>query len=191
MNLTGQIYDRLTVIEKAISIKGKSRWLCQCSCGNIKIINTNDLKRGNTKSCGCLNNELRKDRAKNFKYINLKYIPRIATARRVWKNKYKEMNFDDFLSLTQQNCFYCNSPPNNLQNTAKLDKRSSAFAKENGNFLYNGIDRIDSSKDHSDISNCVACCKHCNYAKRNRSFIDYINWINQTYSFVNYSSPKG
>lgn len=54
MNLIGQKFGRLTVIERAENDKhGKTRWLCQCECGNKKIINGASLRRGLTVSCGC------------------------------------------------------------------------------------------------------------------------------------------
>lgn len=64
MNLIGQKYGRLTVIEyvgKKTDIKGKSKsiWKCQCDCGNYTECSTGDLrsKRNPTKSCGCLKKE--------------------------------------------------------------------------------------------------------------------------------------
>jgi hypothetical protein len=58
LDLTGQTFGRLTVVRRAPSIKEttgrvRTRWLCQCDCGNSKIALTGDLKRGHTKSCGC------------------------------------------------------------------------------------------------------------------------------------------
>ena len=56
--------------------------------------------------------------------------------------------------------------------------------KQNGDFIYNGLDRIDNSKNHSK-ENCVACCKYCNYAKRERSFSEFKEWINRVYLRLN------
>lgn len=60
-DITGNKYGRLTVLglaERHIKFKNKdSYWLCQCACGKEKIINAGALKRGVTKSCGCLNIE--------------------------------------------------------------------------------------------------------------------------------------
>lgn len=39
-----------------------------------------------------------------------------------------------------------------------------------------GIDRYDNDKGYI-VENCVSCCKHCNYAKRNRSPEDFSDWI--------------
>ena len=57
-NLVGQKFGRLTIL--SLSHRSKSAkyyWRCQCDCGNIKLIQTQDLKSEKTKSCGCLNNE--------------------------------------------------------------------------------------------------------------------------------------
>jgi hypothetical protein len=36
---------------------GRRKWICQCSCGNIKSVQGSNLKNGGTKSCGCLQKE--------------------------------------------------------------------------------------------------------------------------------------
>lgn len=53
-DLTGQQFGQLTVISYAGSNRGRSQWLCECSCGNTKIVNQMELKKGETLSCGCL-----------------------------------------------------------------------------------------------------------------------------------------
>lgn len=75
LNLKGQRFGRLTVLEKAENQHGRTAWLCQCDCGNQKIITTHSLRSGNTKSCGCLqketaSNNFRKDIA-NQRFGNL------------------------------------------------------------------------------------------------------------------------
>ncbi len=53
--LVGQVFGQLTVIEYAGKHLGKpyQYWLCQCSCGKRKEIDSGNLKKGTTKSCGC------------------------------------------------------------------------------------------------------------------------------------------
>ncbi len=59
LDLIGKQFGRLTVIEYARTNKSNnSMWKCKCSCGNIKIVNSQKLRAGTTKSCGCLNSEL-------------------------------------------------------------------------------------------------------------------------------------
>lgn len=61
-DLTGKVFGRLTVLEQTedyINPQGVHyrKWLCMCECGNIKSIRETALKRGETKSCGCLQKE--------------------------------------------------------------------------------------------------------------------------------------
>lgn len=54
LDLTGQRFGKLVVIESAESCNGKTRWRCKCDCGNEKIAYTASLRCGQTKSCGCM-----------------------------------------------------------------------------------------------------------------------------------------
>lgn len=53
-DLEGQVFNRLTVIGYAGKKGIKSYWYCRCKCKNITRVGTSHLKRGDTKSCGCL-----------------------------------------------------------------------------------------------------------------------------------------
>ena len=55
IDLTGQRFGRLVVVRRY----DKTRWLCQCDCGNEKIVIGHNLRRGHTKSCGCYREEVR------------------------------------------------------------------------------------------------------------------------------------
>ena len=56
--LTGQRFGRLLVIGPNYFSKGTTYWICQCDCGSIKRFAAQNLKRGASNSCGCLNKEL-------------------------------------------------------------------------------------------------------------------------------------
>lgn len=62
IDLTGKRFGKLLVINKAPTVKGRTKWLCQCDCGNTKIIGANELKRGETNSCGCIRHQASKQR---------------------------------------------------------------------------------------------------------------------------------
>ena len=57
IDLTGQKFGRMEVLEKAPSKNGSVMWVCKCDCGNIKIVRGESLKSGRTKSCGCYQKE--------------------------------------------------------------------------------------------------------------------------------------
>lgn len=64
IDLIGQRFGRLTVIEKAEpkhfpSGQTKIQYKCKCDCGNETTVLSQNLIRGNTKSCGCLAIETR------------------------------------------------------------------------------------------------------------------------------------
>lgn len=52
LDLKGQRFGQLLVLDKAPSRKGKTYWLCQCNCGKKKEIQTSHLRSGAIKSCG-------------------------------------------------------------------------------------------------------------------------------------------
>jgi hypothetical protein len=56
LDLTGQTFHRLTVIERAGSApnNGGARWRCLCECGNETYARAGDLRMGAHRSCGCL-----------------------------------------------------------------------------------------------------------------------------------------
>ena len=54
-DLTGKRYGRLTALKLDHIANRKSYWLCQCDCGNTKVIRSDCL--GTTLSCGCLKKE--------------------------------------------------------------------------------------------------------------------------------------
>ena len=54
INLTNKIFGKLTVLKRDVSHKcKKTKWICQCECGNIVSVSTSDLRSGKTRSCGC------------------------------------------------------------------------------------------------------------------------------------------
>lgn len=53
VDLTGQKFGRLTVIEMAKERRrGSTIWICKCECGKIKLITSDKLRQGKNTSCG-------------------------------------------------------------------------------------------------------------------------------------------
>ncbi len=173
IDLVEQKFGRLTVIKRADNNKwGVTMWLCRCICGTEKIIIGDSLKGGFTKSCGCLRRELIGDRKR--------LSPGLSNMRILigwYKAGAKERGLDfkltekQFKKLTQQDCHYCETKPNNIV------KGGGCI----GEYIYNGIDRVDNKKGYV-IGNVVPCCKRCNQAKRNLTLQEYQDWIKRSYN---------
>lgn len=63
VDLAGKIINGIKIIERSYEKQHKDKyhkiyWKCICHCGNEFIASGNNLKSGNTKSCGCVKNEL-------------------------------------------------------------------------------------------------------------------------------------
>ena len=66
IDMTGQRCGKLIVVERDLKPhNGKEAWqICKCDCGNVKSIRGSDLRRGKTKSCGCLSIQQAKENIK-------------------------------------------------------------------------------------------------------------------------------
>lgn len=60
-DLTGQRFGFLTVVGlDGIRTNGASYWRCRCDCGAEPTVRGSNLRRGDTKSCGCKKQEFRR-----------------------------------------------------------------------------------------------------------------------------------
>jgi hypothetical protein len=203
-HLIGTKVFRLTV-EKFIDIEYKERktgknkrdifymYSCRCDCGNIVTVKSCHLTtKRPIKSCGCLRREEEKySRRQLISIKNRKYSPMIASARSIWASIYKSdgLSFEQFYNMSQQNCFYCNSPPSNYFNYYKSQtsrSKPSQFMIEDihlSGFWYNGLDRVDNSKGHI-LDNVVPCCRWCNLAKLNNTKEFFFEWLHKVHDFT-------
>lgn len=74
-DLTGREFGRLTVVDFYKVIKKHTYWNCICNCGNLQevIVESYNLKRSHTQSCGCLwieFNKFKKDKNFNISFEN-------------------------------------------------------------------------------------------------------------------------
>jgi hypothetical protein len=141
-NLTGQVFGRLTVIERCGKNKwGNSLWLCECSCDNKRIIvSQNSLHNRNTQSCGCLMKEIVSKTQKKYNEFNLsgKYGIGITTNGRI----VFYFDLEDY-DLIKNYC-WCNSKDNHI--TAKVNGKTIGLHR-----LIMGVEYIsDVTIDHKD-----------------------------------------
>jgi hypothetical protein len=62
-DLVGQRFTRLLVVAYSDTRNKVPYWQCHCDCGQSPIVSGKALKNGGTKSCGCLNKEVARERA--------------------------------------------------------------------------------------------------------------------------------
>lgn len=169
-DLSGNRFSRLVVINRVqtpshIKKSGRAYWLCRCDCGKEKIICSENLNSGKIKSCGCYKREMS---SKPFgeSAINARYSAYKHDAKN--RNIVFFLTKEYFIKLSQGNCFYCNSKP------SKIEKNKF----NRGDFIYNGIDRIDNNKGYIN-GNVVSCCTVCNRAKREMTINEFYAWIDR------------
>lgn len=162
-NLVGKRFGLLTVVRFAETSKNRSRWVCQCDCGGECIAIGHDLSQGKVTSCKCLQKASSRRKAVVMSLGNEiesgKASRNLLYATYKWQAKKKglpfELSKDEFQVLTSGNCFYCGCEPTRryLGSTCKTP------------YFCNGVDRQDNTQGYT-LSNCVPCCKICNWMKR-------------------------
>jgi hypothetical protein len=88
-----------------------------------------------------------------------------------------ELNKEEFKKITKENCFYCDCLPSQVVKERGFNT---------GDYIYNGIDRIDNNKGYTK-DNVVSCCKHCNKAKSTLTQEDFFKLIKDIYEKHNLS----
>ena len=167
-SLIGQRFGKLVVFGKHTS-KNKwyeLRWLCKCDCGKESIVSTHALRQG-VGSCGC------------SRIILPKGVRSMHKAFQTYKDRARIKGYEfllgkaDFERLTQNACFYCGALPSNRARTFNF----------NGDYIYNGIDRMDNTRGYV-LDNCVSCCFFCNRAKGTKSQQEFYLWITSVYMII-------
>jgi len=179
VSLVGRRFGLLTVVSAAPN-KGKNTcWNCLCDCGNMKIVRGDKLKDNETNTCGCYLKSILFYSDSHSGVMTAALAKDIATtvsAKCVFKSHYSDagLNFNTFLALTKQNCFYCNLPAEKSNSYNYFSRNSIKI--ETGFYFYNGLDRINPALLH-DAENCVPCCLTCNRYKLNLPIKEFLTNI--------------
>lgn len=182
LKIIGNTYNRLTC-KKVVGYKEEPSntkrviYLYQCSCGNEHVANAKDVVYGKIKSCGCYHSET----SKKLGLANANKPRTNKTAFSKYYNNYKgsaksrklvfELTKEQFKQITQQDCHYCGCPPSNpYGENFKTEVQLP--------YISNGIDRKDNKIGYT-LENSLPACWNCNFAKWNRSYDDFLKWINR------------
>lgn len=169
----GSRYFKLIALEQVGKDKnGNTLWRCQCDCGKEAILKGTSLTMRSrpTKSCGCLISETH-TLVSGLAAANALYRRYMNRDRN--KKRLSDISSEDFLYLTQMNCYYCD----------KFPTQEIKFRTCNGAYTYNGLDRRDNSLGYTKV-NSVACCKICNSMKLDMSEEDFLNHLRRVSKHV-------
>jgi len=170
-DVTNRRYGKLLAIEYTGKVDGQYNtiWLWRCDCGNeFERSRRNVLgaaKLGRVPSCPNCRVWPSLESGESSKHRVIDSYTRSANIRKL------EFRLDNVQldRLFGSDCHYCGSAPSNVEN----------HGDANGEFIYQGIDRIDNGLDYVPF-NVVPCCKVCNYAKRNMGYLEFVTWIKLT-----------
>lgn len=148
----------------------KPLWFCRCNgkgrkCKKTFTTDSGHLLGDRVNSCGCLRSY---KTTSPYTYLFGAYRGKAKVAGREFS-----LSKEYFIQLIKAACYYCGLPP-----VQKL----TTVLPAHSDFLYNGIDRIDSSKGYIE-GNVVSCCKICNEMKMDRSQVEFLQQVEAIYAW--------
>lgn len=215
-DLTNKRFGKWMALYKTENSSRGTRWVCKCLCEKetIRPVDAKSLLSGKSTSCGCERDKTISKN--NDKKIHIRDENGVIVQKKCFRcnqwlplssfyksnhhhdgygseckkcqNESKESRYNlyrknatrrnikfnlsknDFYDITSKPCYYCGGYSN----------------KDINNKLYNGVDRIDSSKDY-DLSNVIPCCDICNKMKLDHSLSFFLEHINR---IVKYTKEK-
>lgn len=156
LNLIGQKFGKLVAIEKVTSENSRTRWLCRCDCGNEKIVRTEYLVRGRTKSCGCSSIEMQME----SKGVTGKSKTRIY---KIWVSMKKRCS-------TPKEKYYCKKGIKVCEEWLSNFESFYKWSMQNGYNDKLSIDRIDNNGNYEPTN-----CRWVDFTIQNRNKSIQIN----------------
>jgi hypothetical protein len=167
----GERFGSLTV-QGRIANTTNITYSCLCDCGYTTNVLKTDLLRTDGRqitACKMCRGRKSHNRAVDRTGFNgavnkLYYIYKRSAEER---GRLFDLTLQEFYYLSQRNCVYCGRAP-----SQEINNGDTTYTT----LLYNGIDRVDNTQGYN-MSNCVTCCRKCNFAKRDMSYEDFMSWI--------------
>lgn len=142
LDLTGQRFGRLVVVERAENSGRTTRWLCVCECGRNVVVRQPDIKSGKTQSCGCAHKE---QLAKRNRTHGLSQT-RISRIWRAMKDRCYNPNAQAFQNYGGRGITVCDEWKNDMMSFY-------TWSIEHGYDDHLSIDRIDVNGNY-EPTNC-------------------------------------
>lgn len=175
-SLEGTTLGYMTFIKRLPNKNEVIYYLTKCKCGTERETRIDTVYRGIKKnyplSCGCLHIKEKGEGACFSVYSKYR-----GSAKK--RNLEFDLSLTKFKELTQQNCTYCGSPPKSIQGKELQNGKNQGGY--NGEYTYNGLDRVDNTKGYIE-SNLTTCCIICNKAKATLSIEEFFNWVEKIYN---------
>ena len=177
LNLKGQKFNRLTVLERFGRKGEKVMWKCRCDCGNITYVATCNLRCGKIQSCGC-------QKLEKLIQRSTKHNQRHTRLYEIWKsmkNRCFNPNFKQYKDYGGRGITVCDEWKNDFMPFYN-------WAMQNGYGKSLSIDRIDNNGNY-EPSNCrwVDKITQANNTRNNR----YITFNNKTLTLAQWSKEIG
>jgi|SRR5579864_1758038 len=98
-----------------------------------------------------------------------------------------DLSFADFIAVVNCGCFWCDAPPTERYNVAislngYTQRKFESHRTKYGWITYSGLDRIDNTGGY-ELKNVVPACKYCNFARNDRTVLEFRAWLDRITSF--------
>ena len=206
LNLENKRFGNLVAIERSPNRNKKKEvaWLCQCDCGNKKIITRDSLTSGNTTTCGCSHRKRRKRHHfwKGYGEISGKYwysVKRVAKKRGYEFDITIEHAWDIYLSQNRK-CALSNFDIQFAESakdeeiggqTASLDRIDSTqgYVKDNIQWVHKDINALKKSFSEQHL---YTICQSIVHKKKDEIFnLDEIQNCKRSHLWKGYKEIHG
>lgn len=167
---------KFTSIDKRGRLRSYVKFDCiNCKNETVQRIDEYNRKGKLCKDCKIKQNSENQLLNKDLELVCSANLLSQLKRRYLKKGLTSNLNKYEVLSLIKDNCHYCGSEP--------LNKKIYKQKHFEYNFIYNGIDRVDSKKGYIK-GNVVTCCKKCNLAKSDMEYNEFINHIKIIFNHI-------
>ena len=178
IDLTGRTFGRLTVVGRE-RIQGSPKWRCYCSCGNPNpvIVYGSNLRRGITKSCGCLSREIAQEKNKSYNHFEFTDDYVVGTTSSGSKFYVDPEDFELIKDICWHDTGTGYVSGKTVEGTEVLLHRFILDAPKNSFVDHINHNRKDNRKSNLRIVNQSQNMQNSKLSKTNRSGVTGVSWF--------------